>query len=138
MSLRDLAATIVDLAGQAPSSPFPGQSLTRFWAATGAHPQPASAEPVLAEVVPNPNQPHNRDPASLARLAWPLGSIHEANWSYIRREGDVREELYRLSDDAKEEHNLTTDPTARPTLERMRQALGGITSGPLLPDRFRP
>ncbi len=31
VSLRDLPATIVDLAGQANGSPFPGESLARFW-----------------------------------------------------------------------------------------------------------
>ena len=31
VSLRDLPATIVDLAGQGNGSPFPGESLARFW-----------------------------------------------------------------------------------------------------------
>ena len=31
VSLRDLAATIVDVTGQAAGSPFPGRSLARFW-----------------------------------------------------------------------------------------------------------
>ena len=31
VSLRDLAATVVDMAGQAAGSPFPGTSLAKFW-----------------------------------------------------------------------------------------------------------
>jgi arylsulfatase A-like enzyme len=139
VSLRDLAATIVDVAGQKVRSPFPGQSLARFWEASLDQPGPASSDPALAEVVPNPELiPHNRDPAGVAKPIWPLGSLHDAEWSYIRREGDIREELFHLRDDANEEHNLAADPTARPTLERMRAALGTVTGGPLLPQRFRP
>ncbi len=140
VSLRDLAATIVDLAGQGTNSPFPGQSLAHFWDESDARSRPASPEPALAEVVPNQVLlPDNRDSAGSPKPTWPLGSLHEAEWSYIRREGkDVREELFRVIEDAKEQRNRAADPTALPTLERMRQALGRITAGPLLPERFRP
>ena len=139
VSLRDLAATIVDVASRETRSPFPGESLARFWALNRADPRLATADPAFAEVVPNPNLiPKNLDPASVAKPIWPLGSLHEADWSYIRREGDVREELFHLRDDSKEEHNLAADPTAHPTLDRMRAALGRMTGGPLVPVRFRP
>ena len=55
VSLRDLAATIVDVTGQDGRSPFPGESLARFWEGAGTKPQPVAADPVFAEVVPNPN-----------------------------------------------------------------------------------
>ena len=84
------------------------------------------------------NQRENLDLAGVPKPTWPLGSLHEADWSYIRREGNVREELYRLRDDAKEERNLAADQAAQPTLERMRQNLGRITAGPLIPERFSP
>jgi hypothetical protein len=42
-----------------------------------------------------------------------------------------------MREDPKEERNLATDPAERPTLERMRQALGRLTAGPLVPERFR-
>ena len=139
VSLRDLAATIVDVTGQEAGSPFPGESLARFRKGAGARPHPMSAEPALAEVVPNPELiPHNRGAVGVAKPTWPLGSLHEAEWSYIRREGELREELFHLRDDAKQEHNLAADPKVQPTLERMRAALGRITVGPLLPGRFRP
>ena len=139
VSLRDLAATIVDVTGQKAGSPFPGVSLARFWKGARTQPHQFSAEPALAEVVPNPELvPHDRGAAGAAKPTWPLGSLHEAEWSYIRREGDLQEELFYLRDDAKQEHNLAADPTARPTLERMRKSLGQITGGPLLPERFHP
>jgi hypothetical protein len=62
----------------------------------------------------------------------------EGGWSYIRHEGDLREELFHLTRDAGEQHNLSGDPGARPTLERMREALGRVTGGPILPARLRP
>jgi len=86
VSLRDLAATIVDVTGQAAGSPFPGKSLARFRdGATPTEPlQPASDDPALAEVVPNPNTPGNRDSSGVPRPTWPLGAMNDTEWSYIR------------------------------------------------------
>ena len=50
---------------------------------------------------------------------WPLAALTEGDWTYIRREGDVREQLFRLGDDAKESHNLANDPTLQTTLQHM-------------------
>ena len=53
MSLRDLAATIVDVLGLEAGSPFPGSSLARCW--REPRPTPPSAtqtDPALSEVVP--------------------------------------------------------------------------------------
>src|SRR5262249_17996555 len=52
ISLRDLAATIVEVTGLESGAPFPGASLARFWGPPSkpeAAP-PASASPALAEV----------------------------------------------------------------------------------------
>jgi hypothetical protein len=64
--------------------------------------------------------------------------MNDAEWSYIRREGDIREELFHLHEDAKKEHNLASDPGTQTTLERMRATLDRVTAGPLLPGRFSP
>ena len=130
VSTRDLAATIAELAGQASEAPFPGQSLARYW--SGAAPAPAMA---LAEVMPDPGAPQY---AGSAGPIWPLGAVREAEWKYIRREGDIREELFRVRDDLKEEHNLASDAASRPALEQLRNVLARMTAGPLLPQRFRP
>ena len=136
VSLRDLAATIVDLLGLGAGAPFPGRSLARYWrdpspADTSAK---ASADPALAEVVPN--LASNVDAYGLPQKSWPLGALDDGEWSYIRREVNVREELFRLSKDVKEQHNLAGDPGAQPILERMRKTLLNLTGGPLMPERF--
>ncbi len=95
-SLRDLAATIVHLAGQGTDSPFPGASLARFWDPSFTPATAATVEPeaALAEVVPNetllpgPSTPH--------APRWPLAALADGDWSYIRREGDVHEQLFHL------------------------------------------
>src|SRR5262249_31287078 len=97
-------------------------------------PTRASSEPALSEVVPG--FATDVDDDGLYRKTWPLGALNDGEWSYIRGEGTVREELFRVSQDALEQHNLARDPAAQPALERMRQALSRLTGGPLLPQRF--
>ena len=136
VSLRDLAATIVDVLGLEPGSPLPGTSLARYW----REPSPtapsanASAEPALSEVVPG--LAINVDAYGLPQKTWPLGALDDGDWSYIRSEGSTHEELFHLSKDVQEQRNLARDPAARPILDRMRQTLGRLTEGPLMPDRF--
>ena len=96
VSLRDLAATIVDVVGLEAGSPFPGVSLARFWKQPRpvAPIQPPSASPALAEVVPHDLR--KRDYWGLPQQLSPLGAVKDGEWSYIRREGDAREELFHL------------------------------------------
>jgi arylsulfatase A-like enzyme len=138
VSLRDVAATIVDLVGLNDRSPFLGDTLARFLngKSAPAHASSSFTDDALAEVVPN--EAMNPDPSPPPVRGWPLAALIESGWSYIRREGDVREELFHLQKDGAEQHNLAADPAARPTLERMRTALDRLTAGPLLPGRFKP
>ena len=133
VSLRDLAATIVDITGLKADTPFPGSSLARFW---GQFTPPDTASPtadlaasgtegVLAEVVPNdPLLPPDRQ--RWLESHWPLGALIEGGWSYIRRESGGQEELFHLSDDAREAHNLASDPATRPRLDQMRSEVEPI------------
>jgi arylsulfatase A-like enzyme len=136
VSLRDLATTIVDVLDLESGSPFPGETLARYWNGTppAALLPHSSAEPALAEVVPN--DLFDRDMYGLPNKTWPLGALKQNEWSYIRREGDVAEELFHIREDMREQRNLAGDPATRPTLERMRKTLGRLTDGPLLPKRF--
>jgi arylsulfatase A-like enzyme len=136
VSLRDLPATIVDLLDLEAGCPFPGSSLARYWDRTSpaAPPAPASSVPALAELVPG--DARYRDVYGLPLKTWPMGALNEGEWSYIRSEGKVREELFHLKQDAQEERNLARDPSAQPVLERMRSILGRLTGGPLEPKRF--
>jgi arylsulfatase A-like enzyme len=141
VSLRDIATTIVDLAGCPARSPFPGESLSRFWRdPAGSRPAstvgPGASQGALAEVVPNDLT--DPDPARVLKPRWPLAALAVGDWSYIRREGVVHEELFHLRDDAREQHNLADDPTIQPVLKRMRDTLRQLTAGPLLPQRFNP
>ena len=120
VSLRDLAATIVDLTGQQAGAPFPGTSLARLWKprAQVVGDQPGIASPALAEVVPN--DVLNRDAWGVPKQLPPLGALKDEDWSYIRREGDAGDELFHLRRDPREQHNLAADPSAQLTLKQMR------------------
>jgi arylsulfatase A-like enzyme len=138
VSLRDVAATIVDVSGLKAGSPFPGHSLARFWnasseAADSDRPGPS---PAFAELAPE-DPLHDNPPRSNGR-PWPVATLVKGNWTYTRREGDLLELLFDLREDAGELRNLANDPAMRPTLERMRDALGRLTDGPLTPNRFNP
>jgi arylsulfatase A-like enzyme len=139
VSLRDLAATIVDVLGWRADSPFPGPSLARFWQGSAPLASAKAAAPAqaLSEVVPLDS--FGPDPSQwLHKPRWPLAALTEGDWTYIRREGNVREELFHLREDAREQHNRAGDPALEPVLERMRAALGRLTVGPLTPQRFNP
>ncbi len=142
VSLRDLAMTIAGSAGHAAAAPFSGQSLARFWdktaTATRLENTASSSDPPLAEVVPNPSAPGNIDSAGVRKPTWPLGALKDREWSYIRREKDLREELFHLADDVSEQRNMAGDRIAEPVLQRMRQTFERITNGPLLAPRFSP
>jgi arylsulfatase A-like enzyme len=139
VSLRDLAATIAKFADVRGASAFPGATLARFWDGSSP-PSPAVAaasDPVLSEVVPLPAvAPYAAE--RFKTLGWPLAALTDGQWSYIRREGPVREELYRDPEDARQLRNLAGDPALQPTLERLREILGRLTAGPLTPRRFSP
>jgi len=138
VSLRDLPATIVDLVGSRIGGPFPGPSLVRFWSIDqGAPPTVIRSEPALAEVVPLGS--FGPDPSLWSRqVRWPMAAVTDGDWTYIRREGEVREELFRVHEDSQEQSNLARDPALQPTLERMRATLDRLTNGPLTPKRFNP
>lgn len=138
VSLRNLASTIVDVVGLRDDSPFPGPSLAGLWkAAAPATPEGMGSEPTLSEVVALGSL--DPDPAQwLRRPRWPSAALTDGEWKYIRREGDVREELFHTRVDTREQRNVAADPAMRPMLERMRAALFRLTAGPLTPGRFAP
>jgi arylsulfatase A-like enzyme len=132
VSLRDIAATVVEVAGVRARSPFQGDSLARFWNRAGpsSPTELASALPSLAEVVPDPRKHDDRAPR------FPQAAIKDTHWSYIRREVDGSEKLFDLREDPKEQHDLAALPSSRAQLEKMRAALDRMTGGPLSPRRF--
>jgi arylsulfatase A-like enzyme len=136
VSLRELPATTVDLVDLEAGSPFPGVSLARYWdpKPPAVKPACASSDPAVSELVPG--DARYRDAYGLPLKTWPMGALNEGEWSYIRSEGKVREELFHLRRDAKEQRNLARDPASQPVLNRMRDTLSRLTGGPLEPRRF--
>jgi arylsulfatase A-like enzyme len=131
VSLRDLPATIVDLAGLADGSPFPGRSLARFWGGSGESRSPSThdREPDIAVselFEPNPTNPsRGRSPA----VHGPLVSAARDGYVYIRNEGDGKEELFHERDDPRELVNLAGVEAMQPLLRRFRQGLDNAMAG---------
>jgi arylsulfatase A-like enzyme len=134
VSLRDLAATIVDVLNLKTGAPFPGESFARSWAqadmADHFDSSAALSEVVLTNIL-------NPEPAQMLEERQVWASLAEGDWIYIRREGNI-EELFDLRDDAAELHNHAQDPPIQSVLERMRETLNKMTAGPLTRDRFKP
>jgi arylsulfatase A-like enzyme len=122
VSLRDIAATVADLACSATNSPFPGQSLARFWDAREAR-SAGRSEALLSEVDAPPEADPNHGASPACR--GPLRSIVRGDWHYIRS-GDGGEEMYDLAADPGELCNLAPAPGSQAMLERFRQTLRAI------------
>jgi arylsulfatase A-like enzyme len=103
VSLRDLAATILDLSGSTRESPLPGTSLRQFWDGSPAGP----SSPVLSHV-----EKLGHLPASFPAARGPLHSVVEGKYHYIRN-GDRTEELYDLDADPEETANRVSTPEGR-------------------------
>ena len=119
VSLRDLAATVVEQAGVGYGSPFPGSSLGEFWRpgrAVGA----ASTSPARAEVdVPAVTDPR-RGPGSGRRGF--LMSLVSGNRHYLVGAAGG-EELYDLSADPEEMSNVVQAPGEKDALSAARAML---------------
>jgi arylsulfatase A-like enzyme len=128
---------VVDALGLKEGAPFVGESWVRYWGEPSLSRRDAErlGRPALAEVVPD--DPENHDDMGLPKRTWPLGAVTARNWSYVRREGVVQEELFDLRADPRQQRNLAGDPAEKAMLEQMREALERLTAGPLMPWRFR-
>jgi arylsulfatase A-like enzyme len=121
VSLRDLPATIVDLAGLGQGSPLPGRSLASHWRETAAQAGPFDPVDAISELPrPNPFNPNRgRSPAHRG----PLVSIACDGYVYIRNEADGSEEIFNDREDPAELYNQAGDTAMRPVLERFRRRL---------------
>jgi arylsulfatase A-like enzyme len=130
VSLRDLPATIVELAGLADGSPFPGRSLVPLWRgpAPGAASRDHDSDGALSELSsPNPVNPsRNRSPAVKGSLV----SLARDDYVYIRNDRDGKEELFHARDDPRELVNLAGLEAMQPLLQRFRQALDKLRAAP--------
>lgn len=117
VSLRDLAATVLSLAGVRERRGIPGTSWERFW--SGAAVESALSESYLLSEVRFMSSAPKWIPIS-------RGDMHaliRGNWRYIRN-GDGTEELYRFPDDHAERHDMSGVAAAH--LQRMRLELQAL------------
>jgi arylsulfatase A-like enzyme len=117
VSLRNLAATILDLAGLRQQRILPGTSLTRFWEAGRADRDGADV-PAFSEV----NPPSYALPKHYPITKGSMKSLVWRDYHYIRN-GDSSEELYHVEDDPGELQNLAGLTAVRAVLDRSRALL---------------
>ncbi len=102
VSLQDLASTVLTLTGQERAQNFPGTPLVRFWSGTDSA-SPEASPPFVAEV----DTAYDAYPASYPARKGRMRSLFFGTRHYIANEGDKREELYDLSSDFPEQHDLS-------------------------------
>lgn len=121
VSLRDLPATVLELAG-VPNPGLPGRSLAGWW---GAASDSFAGAPIVSAVDWHDNL--SRFPPS-PLLAGSLRSLLVDGLHYIRR-ADGREELYDPDRDFLEARSLVADPRYAEVLERARAAARAAFGG---------
>jgi arylsulfatase A-like enzyme len=124
VTLRDVSATIVEWLGLRNGSPFPGQSLSRFWESPSQGPG-VSENPILATVAVLPRAARKPRPDSAPALDGPVASVISGGKVYIR-DAFNREELFDLVGDPDEIRNLAQSTSSRESLERCRIVLDNL------------
>jgi arylsulfatase A-like enzyme len=111
VTLRDIPATITDLAGLGENVRFPGHSLTVLW--EGAAGAPNAVSPLLASFSgpPGLNEPVR------SILVWPY---------HLIQHHDGGEELYDVDRDPFEGTDLLSTGEGRAVAPRLRQALDSL------------
>jgi len=101
VSLRDLAATVMDLARVRQPSGFPGRSLAEFWKAGG------TSEPATRMLLSEADQVSGDYPDWYPARKGPMKSLLFNSMHYIKNGGNGREELYDLSATMEESDDLS-------------------------------
>ncbi|MEO8448697.1 MAG: sulfatase [Gemmatimonadota bacterium] len=122
VSLRDLSATILDLAGLSSAGALPGRSLARFWDPSAAAARADSA--VLAEVARRPPGEllmRNSDGRMWSVLGGPYHYISNPNGA---------EELFHYWSDPNELHDIARTPEAATLLPLLRASAAQLGAAP--------
>ncbi|MEP7325042.1 MAG: sulfatase [Gemmatimonadota bacterium] len=125
VSLSDMPATVVDLAGVAVDSPFPGKSLARYW--SSGLDSTVSGDPLISEL-----SEQARLIEEFAPTAQGMGSLLDGRLHYIRliidrRTGERSEMLYDIGQDPFEERDLSAVDSMQPNIDRLRARYDSIT-----------
>ncbi len=113
VSLRDVGATILDLAGAGQASSFPGSSLMPLV----SHGDTTGLSPVISEL----SQGINVNPA-FPNAHSSMASLIDGSYHYIRNDRGA-EELYAWRTDSLELSNLASSPALSDTLLRLRERI---------------
>jgi arylsulfatase A-like enzyme len=119
VTLRDLAATVVDLAPLPRASRYPGVSLTTHWTSPAG--AVGASSPLLAQIRKNINQ----DPWLPASQGDMQALV--ANGHYYIRNGDGREELYDFDRDPGETRDLAATDEGQAALAAFRRSLAALS-----------
>jgi hypothetical protein len=123
VSLRDLPATVMDLAVGGDASPFPGGSLDRFWSGL-----PMTADTLLAQTRYARGRP-NWDATSRGDLQ---GALYD--WQTFLRDASRQPELYDLRLDPGQTQNVAgnagTDSTTALLQAFLDHRMGAPAGGP--------
>ncbi|HEX6134255.1 MAG TPA: sulfatase [Longimicrobiales bacterium] len=117
VTLRDVPATVLALAGISSDSGFPGTSLTNLWMA-----QDSTRSAIVAEVT----QGVNVD-STFPNARTGLGSVVDGRYHYIRN-GFGEEQLFDWVADSMEVRDLAGRPEGSDPLVRLRQVLDSVLS----------
>jgi arylsulfatase A-like enzyme len=117
VSLRDLAATILDLSHASDPRALPGRSLARFWQGGDSLP---SSDTLLMELSYSPRLPKGTPIAQGPMKAILIGDMR------MIRNGDGREELYNFATDHRDSLDLAAQPEQRDVLAELRLALDAM------------
>jgi len=116
VSLRDLPATLLNLAGQPDPVDFPGQSLARFIASDSV-----VADSVLVELGPQGDRQIVRFP----KIGTGMRAVFMDGNEYIRN-GDGTEELYAFPGDVQQRHDLVGGAVGAALLPAFRAAVDTV------------
>jgi len=117
VSLRDLAATVLDLSGAASKGRLPGKSLARFW---NGQLDSTVSDTLLMELSYSPRLPKGTPIAN-----GPMKSVLIHDMRLISN-GNGREELYDFRQDRKDSVDLAAVPTRQDVLVSLRAALRNL------------
>jgi arylsulfatase A-like enzyme len=119
VSLRSLAATILDLTGVVKTSFVPGKSLASTWNQSNGEGS-ASSDPILSEAQQSEdNQRDDRGPTNDG----PMRSIVADGYHLIVNLGNDRIELFNADDDPEESRDLAHLQESAPIIEKLSATL---------------
>src|SRR5262245_9458043 len=114
------AATVMELVGAGRQTIFPLPSLFQLWQPGSARRAGDSWTPPLAEIE---RQPWSLDRYPVSR-GW-IKSLVSSEWHYIRYE-NLEAEIYGWKNDAREEHNLISNPRVESATETLHSRSQGF------------